>query len=125
MSNRVAKILYWVLTLPFCFMMVMSASMYFSHNPEVLAGIKQTGFPLFFLYILGTAKILGAIAIVLGFFKTLKEWAYAGFTFTMLGAAATHCFLGDPASKVMMPLVFLAVLMGSYALWKRELCNKA
>ena len=44
------------------------------------------GYPVYFLYIIGIAKMLGAIAIVAPRFPRLKEWAYAGIVFNMLGA---------------------------------------
>jgi len=108
---------YWVVTLPVIGMMGLSGSMYFMPTPEMIEGIKTTGYPLFFMHILGTAKILGAIAILTNLNKRLKEWAYAGFIFTMLGATATHYFIGDPLSKTAVPLVFLAVILLSYFLW--------
>jgi hypothetical protein len=121
MSDRVQKILYWVLTLPFCAMMMMSSYMYFSQNPEVAAGAKVLGLSMFFFQILGMAKLLGAIAILVGYIKTLKEWAYAGFTFVLLGATSFHLHMGDTFGHTIMPLVCLAVLMGSYCLWKKQI----
>jgi uncharacterized membrane protein YphA (DoxX/SURF4 family) len=44
------------------------------------------GYPLYFIYIIGIAKMLGAIAIVVPHFPRLKEWAYAGIVFNMTGA---------------------------------------
>src|SRR6266498_4992346 len=44
------------------------------------------GYPLYFVYIIGIAKMLGAIAIVVPHFPRLKEWAYAGIVFNMTGA---------------------------------------
>jgi hypothetical protein len=113
------KILYWIVTAPFVLVMSFSVWSYFQLSPEVVDGMKHAGYPLYFLKILGTAKFLGVLAILVDRFKTLKEWAYAGFVFTMLGAFATHSALHDPIGHRIAPLVFLALLAASYALWKR------
>jgi hypothetical protein len=42
----------------------------------------------------------------------IREWAYAGFTFLLLGAAASHAFMGQGAFIV--PLIVLALLIVSY-----------
>jgi len=70
------------------------------------------------LKILGIAKLLGGIAILYGRFPTLKEWAYAGYTFNLLGASASHAFSGDPLLKIMVPIVILAFVLVSYRQWK-------
>ncbi|MEX0721241.1 MAG: DoxX family protein [Balneolaceae bacterium] len=68
--------------------------------------------------ILGAAKILGAIVLVMGMFKTLKEWAYAGFAFDLIGASASGAYIGE-ILVVIVPLVYLAVMFLSYFLWKK------
>ena len=85
----------------------------------MVAAITGLGYPVYFMKILGVAKLLGVVAIVIGRFETLKEWAYAGFTFNLLAAAISHVAAGDPAWKPFVPLAFLAVMIVSYAEWKR------
>ncbi len=94
-------------------MFFMSGSMYFAGNEEVLNGFKQLGFPLFFVHILGTAKLLGAVALLQPWFPKLKEWAYAGFTFVLIGATWTHLATNTP---FVMVIVIAAVLGVSYYL---------
>jgi hypothetical protein len=118
------KILYWVLTAPFVLMMSFAAFNYFMASPQVLQGMGHLGYPIYFLKILGTAKILGILAIVFGNrCQTLKEWAYAGFTFNLLAAAASHAFSGDDAMKIAAPLVFLVLLLSSYFIWKKKVTS--
>jgi DoxX-like family len=62
--------------------------------------------------------VLGAIAIVSGRSRTLKEWAYAGYTFDLLGAIASHLIVGDsPFAAV--PAVVMVLVLTSYLLWSR------
>ena len=80
------KVLYWVLTVPFALIMLMSAFFYFLISFPVVAGFAKMGFPLYMSKILGTAKVLGVFAIISGFSNWLKEWAYAGFAINLVGA---------------------------------------
>ena len=77
------------------------------------------GFPEYLLTILGTAKILGSIAIILPTFRTIKEWAYAGFAFTFIGGFAAHALTGDGFGMLIPPVIMLVVMFISYFLWKK------
>jgi len=39
--------------------------------------MTHLGYPIYFMKILGTAKLVGVAAILYGRFSRLKEWAYA------------------------------------------------
>jgi hypothetical protein len=110
------KIIYWIATGLVAAGMTMSAVMYFSRNPEVMKGFQILGFPLFFINILGLAKLLGAIALVAPVGQRIKEWAYAGFLFVFIGALWAHIVTSTP---FVGPLVFLALLAVSYLFWNR------
>jgi hypothetical protein len=110
------KIIYWVATGLVAAGMAMSAFMYLTKNPELMASFETLGFPLYFISILGVAKLLGAVVLVAPAGTTLKEWAYAGFIFTFIGAIWTHVATSTP---FVGPLVFLVVLGVSYFFWTR------
>ncbi|SMG65112.1 conserved hypothetical protein, partial [methanotrophic bacterial endosymbiont of Bathymodiolus sp.] len=44
------------------------------------------GYPSYLLPFLGVAKLLGILAILIPGFPRIKEWAYAGLTFDLVGA---------------------------------------
>ncbi|HLA58304.1 MAG TPA: DoxX family protein [Puia sp.] len=114
------KISYWVLTVVFAGMMTLSSVLYLSHAPALVQAFHSLGYPDYMLNILGTAKFIGVIALVQTRFSVLKEWAYAGFTINLIGAAWSHLSVGQP---IVMPFVLLVVLLGSYFLWKRAVKN--
>ncbi len=87
-----------------------------SGAPDVMAGMAALGYPAYFAAILGVWKLLGAVALLVPRFPRLKEWAYAGMLFDLTGAAFSHAASGDPASKVVIPLVLLGLVMASWAL---------
>ena len=107
---------YWATTGLVAFAFVAGGAMDLSRSPQVLEGMSHLGYPAYFASILGTWKLLGALALVAPRFPRLKEWAYAGIAFDLTGAAASHLSSGDDAGKVMTPLVLLAFAAASWAL---------
>jgi hypothetical protein len=114
------KIGYWILTVIFAGMMTFSAVLYLSHGPAIVNGFHSLGYPDYILNLLGTAKIVGVVALVQTRFTLLKEWAYAGFTITLIGASWSHLSVGQP---IFMPFILFIVLLGSYILWRNAIKN--
>ena len=110
------KIIYWIATVLVAAGMLSSAIFYLSQNPELMENFKLIGIPLYIVTLLGVAKLLGAIALVVPKYNGIKEWAYAGFTFNFIGAIWAHVATGTPW---FMPAGFLVVLIVSYVFWKR------
>lgn len=78
--------------------------------------IVALGYPEYLMTILGTAKLLGVIALLIPSVPLLKEWAYAGFTFDLLGASASHAFVRNPPMETALPLIILGIAAASYVL---------
>ena len=93
------KLIYWIATGLLAFGMFTSGLQQIFHAKGMIDIITPLGYPLYFLYILGTWKILGVIAILIPRFQLVKEWAYAGFFFVMTGALASHLASGDDTIK--------------------------
>jgi hypothetical protein len=115
------KITYWIATVLFAAFMAYDVYAYLSHDPKMTAAMASLGYPSYFMTILGTAKLLGIIAIMVPGFLRLKEWAYAGFTFTFIGAFFSHVASGQHKEAV-MPLVALVIMAISYYLRPPERC---
>ena len=115
-DNKKALIGYWIFTALIVVSQGASGVMDFLGAAPVLDGVTALGYPAYILYILGTAKLLGVVAIAVPGKPLLKEWAYAGFVFDFLGAAASHVLNGDGPDLFMAPLVILGFLIGSYTL---------
>lgn len=113
------KIAYWVVTALVALPMTMSAVMYLTAQPQALEGFRHLGYPEYFRLILGVAKIAGAVALLAPVPRILKEWAYAGFTFNMLAAAASHAGSGDGVGEIVSPLIGLGIVLASRYLWHR------
>jgi hypothetical protein len=104
---------YWTLTVIFAGMMLFSSGLYLSHQPAIVQAFHALGYPEYVLNLLGTAKIIGVIAILQIRFSVLKEWAYAGFTINLVAASWSHLAVGQPVTA---PIVLFLFLAGSYIL---------
>lgn len=84
-------------------------------QPPFFPMLAQLGYPAYLATILGIAKIAAGIVIAVPRLPRLKEWAYAGVTINMLGAAASWIAVGHGPSDVIPPLVFAAFTLTSWA----------
>jgi len=108
------KIIYWIFTLWLSLGMVSTGLVQLMKTKEEADMFTHLGFPLYFLTIMGVSKMLGVIAVLIPRFPLLKEWAYAGFFFSMSGALISHLWMGDPMNEVFPPLLLLALTMISW-----------
>ncbi|MFN7118937.1 MAG: DoxX family protein [Saprospiraceae bacterium] len=89
--------------------------------PEAVAYVTRLGYPAYLIPFLGVAKLLGIIAILIPGYPRLKEWAYAGLVFDLIGALYSHIAFGDPAAN-WAPLFFgLFIIFGSYIYYHKKL----
>jgi len=107
------KVAYWVSTGLVAAMSLFAAFAYLSGNPPAVQGFAHVGYPQQLRIILGIAKPLGAIALLVPGVAMLKEWAYAGFTFAWICAFFAHHLAGD-GRTAFSPLVLLVLLAVSY-----------
>src|ERR1700726_578761 len=107
------KIIYWVSTGLVAALSVFAGFAYLSGSPQAGEGFAHVGYPQQLRIILGIAKPLGAIALLVPGMAKLKEWAYAGFTFAFISAFFAHYLAGD-GPIAFAPLVLLVLLVVSY-----------
>jgi hypothetical protein len=104
-------IIYWIATALLSVGMLGSGLAQIFHTQAMVDLVTPLGYPLYFLYIIGTWKVLGVIAIVVPRFKLVKEWAYAGFFFIMTGALVSHLASGDDSLKGIIGPFFQTVFI--------------
>jgi uncharacterized membrane protein YphA (DoxX/SURF4 family) len=107
------KVAYWVSTGLVAAGSLFGAFAYLTGAPEAVEGFRHVGYPQQLRILLGIAKLSGAIALLVPGFPLLKEWAYAGFTFTWIAATVAHYVAGDGAQSL-SPVVLLVLLAVSY-----------
>jgi len=107
------KIIYWVSTGVLAALSAFAAFAYLSGSPQAVQGFAGVGYPQQLRIILGIAKPLGGIALIIPGWPRLKEWAYAGFTFAWVSAFIAH-YLANQRGEAIVPLVLLVLLIASY-----------
>ncbi|MFM7021664.1 MAG: DoxX family protein [Flavobacteriales bacterium] len=108
------KIIYWVATIWLCLGMVSSGIVQLIKLPEEVVMMTRLGYPLYFLTIIGSWKMLGVLTILLPKFPVAKEWAYAGFFFVASGAIFSHAAVGDEAMEYFGPVLLLVLTVVSW-----------
>jgi hypothetical protein len=106
------KIPYWTSTAIVCLALFGSLS-YLTGSEQVVAGFAKAGYPQHLRIVLGIAKPIAAIVLLLPGFALLKEWAYAGVTFALVMATISS-YLSGEGMKAGLPLILLALLAVSY-----------
>jgi uncharacterized membrane protein YphA (DoxX/SURF4 family) len=107
------KVAYWVSTALLAALSVFAAFSYLSGSSQAVQGFAHVGYPQQLRIILGIAKLLGAITLVVPGLAKIKEWAYAGFTFAWISAIVAH-YLAKDGPTAFMPLILLLLLAVSY-----------
>ena len=107
------KVMYWVSTGLVAALSIFAAFTYLSGVPQAVEGFAHVGYPQQLRVLLGIAKLLGAVTLVVPGFPKLKEWAYAGFTFAWICAFFAHYLAGDGPVAI-SPLVLIVLLAVSY-----------
>jgi len=109
--EKTKKIIYWITTALLAVGMLQSGIFAELRTKQWVDLVGALGYPVYFLNILGTWKILGVIAILIPGFKLLKEWAYAGFFFAMTGALISHLAIADYNIKGLMGPFFQMIFI--------------
>ena len=108
------KIIYWVSTLWLALGMTATGIVQLIKQKEEVVMIAHLGYPAYFLTILGVWKILGVVTVLIPKFTLLKEWAYAGFFFSMSGALFSHLAVGDGGKEFFGPALLLVLTVLSW-----------
>jgi hypothetical protein len=53
----------------------------------VVKAFAHLGYPAYFAYLLGVAKVLGVCVLLPRGMATIKEWAYAGIGITLISTS--------------------------------------
>lgn len=115
--KKSTKIIYWIATVWLVLGMVSTGVVQLLQVKTGAGGLDSMihlGYPAYLASLLGIAKIAGAVVVLLPGLPLLKEWAYAGFFFVMLGALFSHLASGDAITETLPALLLLALTMVSW-----------
>jgi hypothetical protein len=118
MASKSLRVAYWTATVVFALLLVMDGLGGITRAEAGVEALTHLGYPLYLLPTFGVAKVLAAVAILQTKFRTPKEWAFAGWAFTCVGAFVSRAVAGDTV-ELIYPVVFLAIMAVPYWLWLR------
>jgi hypothetical protein len=108
------KIFFWTITGLFSAFMLFSALPDMLLVPEAKQFMQHLGYPDYFTRFIGTLKALGVIAILIPGYPKIKEWAYAGLCFDLIGATYSQIANDGMQPQVAFMLLPFSLLIGSY-----------
>ena len=107
------KIVYWISTSIVALMLFGSLS-YLTGSEQVVSGFAKAGYPQHLRIVLGIAKPLAALILLLPGLALVKEWAYTGVAIALTMAFISAYASGEGARVLIMPPVILALMVVSY-----------
>ena len=123
MQPKTINILYWVFTIIFAALMLFSAYGSILVNEDAIKLIHDyLGYPMYFIPFTGYAKLVGAIVILIPGLKKIKEWAYAGLFFDLLGAVYSSIAVAKTVDPMMLfMLIWFVPGILSYIFWNKKM----
>ncbi len=106
-------IVYWTTTVIVSLMLLLSLS-YLTGSEEVVSGFAKAGYPQHLRIVLGIAKPVAGIVLLLPGLVLVKEWAYVCVAFAWVMAFIAAYASGEPVGVLVMPPTLLALLIVSY-----------
>ena len=122
---KTTKIIYWIATIAFCGLFTTTATLYFLHNPVMVHKFQVLGYPLYTLEIIGTAKYIGVVALLLPKMPRLKEWAYAGYAIDLVAGFWSHLAVQGFGGAIQMfvPMTLWAISYICFRRWQSDLAS--
>ncbi|MDI1354870.1 MAG: DoxX family protein [bacterium] len=108
------NLLYWIFTALFSAAMLFSAIPDIMMVPEAITFMNHLGYPSYFILFIGVAKTLGVVAILIPGFPRIREWAYAGLFYDLIGATYSVIAVEGLQPQTSFILVFFGLGLGSY-----------
>jgi hypothetical protein len=119
MTLKNAKRIYWTGTVLTSLWFGASGFFELTKNPIVWNITLQLGYPAYFIYVLGIAKLSGIIVLLIpGKLLRLKEWVFAGIFFDIIFAFASKLSVVGPSGTVDAIIAFTMVSI-TYVMFRK------
>ncbi len=113
------KIAYYIITVLFSLFILLGSIYDIQAGDAAVQIMQELGYPIYLLYIVGYAKILGIIGIWQNKVTFLREWAYAGLVIDLVGAFISHLAVGHGPALYSGSLIGIVLVTASYILFKK------
>ena len=108
------RYIYWISTITLFGMMITTGVLYFVFYDALVNYFTSYGYPIYLIYPLAIAKIIGSIIILYNKNKFLKELAYIGFFYNFILAFFAHYMIDefDPFPTISLILLLISYFTG-------------
>ena len=113
--------IYWILTGLFAAFMLSTAIPDILVVPDAKILINHLGYPEYFLPFIGVMKLLGVVAVLVPGYPRIKEWAYAGIFFDLLGATYSQIATDGFQLQVTFMVLPFPLFILSYRYYNKRL----
>lgn len=121
-ATKKTKIFYWIFTILFALIMFSTALPNVMMSQDSIDLIHtRLGYPQYFIMLIGIAKILGVIGILIPGYPVVREWAYAGLFFDLVAATVSGIAVDGLHPMQLGMLVFFAPGVVSYIYYRKKL----
>lgn len=114
-----SKVIYWIFTGLAAAMLGVGSIFDAISAPEAVEYVTRLGYPGYLVPFLGVAKLLGILAILIPGYPRLKEWAYAGLIFNLIGTMYSHFSRGDAPLNWAPIFIPILLVVGSYVYYHK------
>ena len=124
MTAKTTNIVYWISTIIFAALMIISASSGIQPSQPAIQLIHDTlGYPVYFIQFISIAKVIGAVIILIPRIgRSIKEWAYAGLFFDLAGAIYSGIASSGKFDPLMLTLlIWIVPGVVSYYCWHKKI----
>ena len=118
MSTSTIETMYWLTSGAVALWMAAAAISIFLNKEFIHHAIVRLGYPAYFPYLLGTAKAIGMLFILLPVAPQLKLISYAGAGFELIAATVSYYVVDRKFSEWIKPVVLLALVATAYIIWE-------
>lgn len=117
-KSKRTKIIYWATTGLLALFIL--PGIFFMNSPMALEGTRNLGIPQWLHVEVGIAQFIGGLILIIPIISArIKEWAYVGVGIVYLSALIAHLSVDGFIAMSFMPLVFFALLIISYACFRK------
>lgn len=114
------NIFYWISIGLIFFFFIPGSIMNIMKTADWVQVFNELGYPEYLLPFLGVAKLSACVVLVLPNFNRLKEWAYAGLFFDLVGATYSGLMVSGFMPEMIIMFIAIGAVLTSYWLWHKK-----
>jgi hypothetical protein len=114
------RIFYWITTGLLVLLMAFSSISSLINSAQAVEFFKSINMPVYLISFLSVAKLLGVLGILIPGYPRIKEWAYAGLIFDLIGALWCNYSSSKSTGDWFPMIIFIGIAFASYFLYHKK-----